>query len=221
MSINNSTKKSIFSGKVIIVVALIVAAAGVGFGVSQYNEAQKLKTPAGVQKANDDEANALKAKVAVLMQLPNEKPTIATVKDITKLKDQAFFKDAKNGDKVLIFTAARKAVIYRESTNKIINSGPIAVTSDQKAATQSVSVLASLNGSSADAASKLANIQGITATEAKATKNYSKTQVFDVSGNNGAKAQEIATALGGEVITSIPNGETAPVGAAIVVFVKQ
>lgn len=220
MSANNSMK-NIFSGKTAVIIALVIAAAGVGFGVSQYNEAQKLKTPAGVQQANDNEANALKAKVAILMQLPNEKPTIATVKDITKLKDQAFFKDAQNGDKVLIFTAARKAVIYRDSTNKIINSGPIAVTSDQKTATQSVSVLASLNGSSSDAASKLASVQGITVAEAKATKNYTDTQVFDASGTSSAKAQEIATALGGQVVSSVPNGETATPGAAIVVFVKR
>lgn len=211
--------KSIFSGKSAILIALVIAAAGVGFGVSQYNEAQKLKTPAGAQKVKDDEDNSLKAKVAILMQLPNEKPTVATV-DITKVKGQAFFKDAKNGDKVLIFAAARKAVIYRESTNKIINAGPIAVTSDQQAA-QNVSVLASLNGSSSDATGKLANVKEITVTEAKATKNYSKTEVVDVSGSNGAKAQEIATALGGEVAPSVPTGETAPDGAAIVVFVKQ
>ena len=50
----------------------------------------------------------------------SEAPTIATVNDITKLKGQAFFADAKNGDKVLIYTKAGKAVLYRPLTNKVI-----------------------------------------------------------------------------------------------------
>jgi hypothetical protein len=57
--------------------------------------------------------------------LPAEQPTVATVSDITKLKDQAFFNNAKNGDKVLIFKNTKKAIIYRPSTNQIIEIAPI------------------------------------------------------------------------------------------------
>lgn len=67
------------------------------------------------------------SKIAIL---PSETPTLATVEDITKLSDQEFFSDAQNGDKVLMYTTARKAVVYRESENKIVNMGPIAITSD-------------------------------------------------------------------------------------------
>lgn len=214
------TNKSLLSSKIIVILALVVALVSIGFATYQYTEAQKLKTTEGAKQAADDEAKALKAKVALLMQLPTEKPTVATIKDITKLKDQPFFNGAKNGDKVLIFTEARKAVIYRESENKIINSGPIAVTSDQEAS-KGVTVLASKNGSSADAKTTVASIQGITVSEGKATKNYTKTQVLDVSGSSADKAKEVAAALGGEVITTLPSGETAPAGASIIVFVKR
>lgn len=212
--------KGLNSSKVIAIVALIVALASIGFATYQYNETQKLKTTEGAKQVADDEAKALKAKVAKLMQLPSEKPTVATIKDITKLKDQPFFNGAKNGDKVLIFTEARKAVIYREDTNIVINSGPIAVTSDN-AASKGVTVLASVNGSNGDSATKVAKISGVTVGEGKAKKNYTSTQVLDVSGNSADKAQEIATALGGKVITTLPSGETAPAGASIVVFVKR
>ena len=50
-----------------------------------------------------------------------ETPTIATVNDATKLKNQAFFKDAQNGDKVLIYTKLHKAILYRPSTHMLIN----------------------------------------------------------------------------------------------------
>lgn len=79
---------------------------------------------------SEEEIKSLVEKVAKQVDIPDEIPTIATIKDITKLTTQPFFKDAQNGDKVLIFTEARKAVIYRESTDKVINSGPIGVTDD-------------------------------------------------------------------------------------------
>lgn len=214
------TNKTLLSSRIIVILALVVAIASIGFATYQYSEAQKLKTTEGAKQVAEDEAKALKEKVAKLMQLPDEKPTVATIKDITKLKDQPFFNGAKNGDKVLIFTEARKAVIYREGENIVINSGPIAVTSDNETS-KGVTVMASASGSSKDAATKVAAISGVTVGEAKAKKNYSKTQVLDVSGNSSEKAQEIATALGGEVITTLPSGETAPAGASIVVFVKR
>lgn len=212
--------KGLNSSKVIAIIALVIAIASIAFATYQYNETQKLKTSDGQKQVAEDEAKVLKEKVAKLTLLPKETPTVATISDITKLKDQAFFNGAKNGDKVLIFTEARKAIIYRESENKIINQGPIAVTSDN-ADTKGVAVLASLNGSSTDAANKARSVQGVTVAESKAKKNYTKTQVVAVDAASADKAKEIATAVGGEVINSIPSGETAPAGAAIVVFVKR
>lgn len=59
-------------------------------------------------------------KVSLLMDVPSETPTIASISDASKLREQPFFAKAQNGDKVLIFNAAQKAVLYRPSTNKII-----------------------------------------------------------------------------------------------------
>lgn len=55
----------------------------------------------------------------------NEIPEVQTVLDVSQLKNQEFFKDAQNGDKILVFKLAKKAYIYRPSENKIINSGPL------------------------------------------------------------------------------------------------
>ncbi|GIW62868.1 MAG: hypothetical protein KatS3mg090_0694 [Patescibacteria group bacterium] len=55
----------------------------------------------------------------------NEVPTIATVTDEAKLKNQEFFKMAKNGDVVFIFTESRKAILYRPSIDKIIEVAPV------------------------------------------------------------------------------------------------
>lgn len=75
------------------------------------------------------ETQQLVNKVSRLVQLPQgETPTIATVNNATKLKNQAFFKDAQNGDKVLIYSKSGKAVLYRPSTNRIIEYSTVNLT---------------------------------------------------------------------------------------------
>ncbi len=66
------------------------------------------------------------ANVSKLTDIPSdEKPTIATVTNPTSLKDQYFFQDAQVGDKILFFSTAKKAILYRPSTNKIISIAPL------------------------------------------------------------------------------------------------
>lgn len=66
--------------------------------------------------------------VGKIMELPQEKPTIASVSDVTKLPaGQPFFANAKNGDTVLFYNDAKKAILYRPETKKIINVAPILV----------------------------------------------------------------------------------------------
>jgi hypothetical protein len=60
------------------------------------------------------------------MVLPaDETPTIATVSDPEKLKDQPFFANAKKGDKVLIFSNSAKAILYSPTEDKIVEVAPI------------------------------------------------------------------------------------------------
>jgi hypothetical protein len=72
------------------------------------------------------EVTRLVAQVSKLMVLPEgENPTIATVTDVEKLSEQPFFAKAKNGNKVLIYTGAKKAILFDPMTNKIIEVAPI------------------------------------------------------------------------------------------------
>jgi len=116
--------------KIIITIIIILIIGGLAaFIIIQYNENQYLRSPEGIAEQQQKEAETLVEKVSKIMQLPDEQPTIATVSDKEKLSEQPFFADAENGDKVLIFSQAGRAVIYRTSENRIINSGPIAITS--------------------------------------------------------------------------------------------
>lgn len=81
----------------------------------QHKQAKKNTKVLAATQVND-----ILSKVGKLMDLPNETPTIATVSDVTKLSGQEFFAHAQNGDKVIIFPNAKKAILYRPTTNKII-----------------------------------------------------------------------------------------------------
>ena len=58
---------------------------------------------------------------------PGEQPTVATVSDLSPLKDQLFFKNAKVGDMVLMFPKARRAILYDPISDRIIEVAPITV----------------------------------------------------------------------------------------------
>jgi hypothetical protein len=126
MAIPPVIKNFIIKYKVIIGVVLLVvlAAAPSLYYFRQYQKAQwRLDNPTEVAK---QEAKATIAAIGKLMLLPaDEEPTVVQVTDISKLKDQPFFANAQNGDKVLIYTKAKKAILYRPGTNKIIDVGPV------------------------------------------------------------------------------------------------
>lgn len=105
-----SKKSKIMKMTLIAVVALVIVALG-GSAYYFYHQYKKTATAEGMDIAG---------KVGQLMELPNEPATLATVTDKEKLKDQPFFAHSENGDKALIYTQAKKAILYRPSTNKII-----------------------------------------------------------------------------------------------------
>ena len=213
------TKSSGSKGKIFLIIAGVIvvtmAAAAIYFFI-QYQGIKK--NPNQVAQA---EVNRIVKLVGKLIALPgDETPTLATVLDKEKLKDQPFFANAKNGDVILIYTKAKKAIVYREKEDKIINVGPISI--DQKNGTPVAIVSA---GGDADAAIKKLNNKfngavTITGTaDAKSKNSVKEVTVVDVAGNNGDLAKQIASELGGTV-GSLPSGETAPSGANIIVFVK-
>ena len=54
-----------------------------------------------------------------------EQPTLATVSDVEKVRSQSFFAHANNGDEVLIYAKAKKAILYRPSIDRILEIAPL------------------------------------------------------------------------------------------------
>jgi flagellar basal body-associated protein FliL len=110
---------------VLIVVAAIVVLGALGTAGYFYNK--YTKAVANPDSVAQQETSALVSKVGKLISLPaDETPSVATVTDKEKLKDQTFVANTANGDKVLIYTKAKKAILYRPSTDKIVEVMPIA-----------------------------------------------------------------------------------------------
>ena len=135
LTINNIVRKIREKWLVIVLSILLLAGAGaIGYLVWQNNELRN--NPKTAQEAQSKKDAELLSKISKIYQLPSdETPVLGTVDDKEKLKDQPFFKDAQNGDRLVIYAKAKKAVVYRESENKIINAGPIAITSDSASGT--------------------------------------------------------------------------------------
>ena len=80
-------------------------------------------TPEYQQEQAQKQITMIVEKVGKLIVLPaDEVPQVAVIQDVDALKkSQDFFVDAQNGDKILVYVKARKAIIYREDTNKVVN----------------------------------------------------------------------------------------------------
>lgn len=64
-------------------------------------------------------------KVGKLIELPSGTPSVEKITDKSVFKDQPFFNNSQIGDVVLVFTNAKKVILYRESVNKIVDVGTI------------------------------------------------------------------------------------------------
>jgi hypothetical protein len=116
---DNTLKEKMF--RVIIPAVAVVAVICAGYFYSQF---RMLKN--NPQAIAQKETAELVAKVGRLVVLPEgETPTVATVSDPEALKDQAFFASATKGDKVLIYTTAKKAILYSVTLNKILEVAPL------------------------------------------------------------------------------------------------
>jgi hypothetical protein len=228
----------------ILLIAIIVA----GYFYFQYRNAQKiLQNPT---LAATQEAKSLVAKVAVLIELPkDEDPTIATVSDKSKLADQPFFANAQNGDKVLIYSRAKEAILYRPSLNKLIVVAPVSDAFPQTTTTHSgpvptttVTAVPTLTPVPAEAVATAkvviyngTKIVGLAGTYEKQLKSkfanievvkignsigdYTASVVVDLSGKNGDLVKQIASSIDGTVGT-LPTTETKPDADILVIVGK-
>lgn len=196
----------------IFLTILVLASVPAYYFYNQYEKTKKLlQNPDAAAK---EELKATVEKVGKLMDLPKEQPTLATVSDKTKLKDQPFFANSQNGDQVLLYTEKKIAILYRPSINKIIAVAPIdigepAAPKEIKVSIYNGTTTAGLaNTAEKQLKEKIKEIQVVSKENAK-KRDYKKNIVVDIKGENADMAQQLATLMNGEVAT-LPEGESKP-----------
>jgi hypothetical protein len=232
----NKKKWRILAG--VSLTLIVIFLTGLNFFLNYQRNQNLQKNPV---VASEIKQEAIVGKVGKLIELPkNEQPTIATVSDISKLKGQPFFQNAKNGDIVLIYPKTNEAILFDPDANRILLIAPISTnhqavagTSTQANPTQPSSIspspaqvtIALYNGTTIDGLTR--KVQSLLATDmpnatvvqnANASKqDYTQTLVIDLTGKESSSAKQLATVLHGTV-SSMPSNETVPVNAEILVI---
>ncbi len=188
-----------------------------------------------VQEKNEMES--IVEEVGKIIELPSdETPTVATVTDAEKLKDQVFFKKAKNGDKVLIYSNSRKAFLYRPSEKKIIEVGIVSITGTTPTLEDSSSSLLKQNLSfvllNGAGISKLTQIyeenelkkklyQYEVVERANASRlDYERTFIVDLKGRREREIKELSEILGIE-ISGLPDSERQDYDADFLIIIGK
>lgn len=206
------SREGIVKKKILILANVLLIAGLAGFGGYYFMKYRDVKNnPASAEQAAKDQAAKTIEEVGRLYDLPEgEEPSIATVSDKEKLKDQPFFAKAENNDITLIYSNAKLAILYRPSTKQIINVSSVTIQDNLR-----VKVIGS--AAARETAKKALETVQITATEGGEAKSApTAVTVVDVSGQNAEQAKTIARAVGGTVGT-LPAGEDTPKDTDILV----
>lgn len=115
--------------KIGVFVLVIVVLLAIIFGPSYYfyrkYQAAQLRI-SNPTLAAEQETKDLVNQISKHFDLPaDEIPTVAVISDTSKLQNQAFFAKAKNGDKILVYANAKKAILYDPAADKILDVAPI------------------------------------------------------------------------------------------------
>jgi len=228
----DNTSKNIVDEKnripkiLIIVLVLVLVVSGYGAAYYYHYQYQQLKKNPNI--ANQDVTAATLKAVGKLIELPaGETPTIATVLDKDKLKDQPFFQNAENGDELLAFSKAMKAILYRPSTNMIIEVAPLTINNTASSTATKKLTVAIYNGTNTvgltsnieKQISSNGNIDVVSKSDA-ARKDYQGNLVVDITGTNASAATVIAKNIGGTV-SNLPSGESKPNADILIIAGKK
>ncbi len=212
-------------------IAVVLFALIAFFWFQKYRDTRRqVRDPQGAQRA---QIKGIVEAVGKLVELPSgEEPTLATVTNVKALADQPFFAQAKVGDKVLIYLKTGRAILYRPSTNKVINVSTIdsarqgagSVAGDTAIKEQDLQIAiyyvkkddAKLRGIEETLRVKLPKSSVVTREQAGNT-DYKKILVVDLDGTRKATAQALADSLGGQT-GLLPLGETKPAADLLIIL---
>ena len=132
----DSPQKKLTFKKIVLGLLVLFFLLALFFGKGYFNAKQeivRLQTPEAQEQAKQAEVDLLLEAVSKHMILPeNEVPIAAEITDRDSLAaEQNFYKNAQNGDQLLVYIQNQQAIIYSPSRDIIVNVGPIVLSQDQ------------------------------------------------------------------------------------------
>ena len=225
---------SIAKNKILLIsltVVVILALVGSAYLYFQYlkseKELKKLKqvSSQSASTKQDDEIKKIVSEVAKIARLPaNEVPSIATITDATKLKDQPFFKDAKNGDILLVFNNSGKAILYDPKEKKVVDVTTLSTTESFnqqfKVAIRNGTKTSGLAGKLEEDLKKALGVVNVVSKENAQKETYEKTIVIVLKDSAKEFASNVAKAVNAQ-IAELPEGEPRATDADILIIIGK
>lgn len=223
--------------KNLVLVMSIITLVGLGvaaFSFYEYSKTQKelqamKKLITASQKTGNDQLSKIITEVGKIIKLPEgEVPTMATISDISKLNDQAFFKNGKNGNVLLVYSQAGKAILYDPVDKKIVEIAPVNSNGSPAPATQIKPKVALRNGTSTPGVATKTEGEvkkaypevNITLKDNASKNTYDKTAVILLNEAMGKEASILSRFFDAS-ITSLPKGESVPSDVDILVILGK
>lgn len=232
----SSTKKHLLLPIALIILGISVVIAV--FSFIKYQEAVKGER-ANSQVNQSDEIARFVKEVGEFVDLPkDETPTLATVSDVSKLSSQPFFKNAQNGDIVLVYDKAKKAILYRPSAKKVIDITTIninasltpTVSASPSAAVNKIKVVI-LNGTKESGLARKASalITGDTievVSTGNTSEDYQTTSISSISISNSITENQLKEIVKDitkvtSKVTAFPIAETKPANVDVVIILGE
>lgn len=115
---------------VVAVVLIVAFALAAGYFYKQYQDVKKDPETAKQEKNKAETQRVMDKLKASILLTEQDAPTVARIEDPEKLKNsnKEFYKDIQKGDYLIIYP--KRAIVYRESNDQIINIAPIINASD-------------------------------------------------------------------------------------------
>jgi len=201
----------------------------IGLGIAYWQTRQRLLaslTPDGQLAYAEKEAGQVLTELSLLAILPDEEPVVATVVGAETLRAQSdFYRDAQDGDKLVMFPQAQRVYLYRPDVRRLVNVGPLtlegetggdgdrhaapSLTAEQRAATSIEVWNGTPTAGEANRVRDLLSQQGYTVTQTDNTQaDYAQNQIILLGGEDHQTVADILTAqLQGVQSTEIPTGE--------------
>jgi len=206
----------------IYLLGVIATVLGIGLFITWHNANKEL---ANKEILSEEAMNkALVKKVSQIMMLPKEDPTVVTIVDVSVMKAQNhdFYADGEDGDRMLVYK--NKAIIYRESENRIINIIPV-YTVNQETVVRGLKIVVKNNTEEKDAIEELQKDilkkhSSYSVSEIDDVINSTNSTVFDLTnGELAENVKKLAAELGFNYEHKAPEG--VEVNADVIVVIAN